>query len=41
MTYHEIRYRSDDRFIGRILICQDCGDEILQPIGTGTECKDC
>ncbi len=41
MTYHEIRYRSDDQFIGRILICQDCGDEILQPIGTGRECKDC
>ena len=40
-TYHEIRYRSDNTFIGRVLVCQDCGEKILQPLGSGTECQDC
>ena len=40
-TYHEIRYRSDFQFIGRILVCCSCGWEILEPLGKGLVCQDC
>ena len=35
-TYHEIRYRSDNTFVGKVLVCQDCGEKILQLLGSGT-----
>jgi hypothetical protein len=41
VTYHEIRCRSDDQFNGRVLVCQDRGERLFQPLGFGTECKDC
>jgi len=41
LTYHEVRYRSDNAFVGRVLVCQDCGERILQPLGSGMECHGC
>lgn len=32
-TQHEIRYRADNDFVGRVLICVNCGDKILEPVG--------
>gem|GEM_PF-6259861 len=40
-TYREVRYRSDFQFVGRLLVCQSCGETILEPVGTGTVCQDC
>ena len=40
-TYHEIRYQSDNQFVGRVLICPNCDAQILEPIGPGTRCQDC
>jgi len=40
-TYREIRYRSDFQFVGRLLVCQNCGETILEPVGSGTVCQDC
>ncbi len=40
-TYREIRYRSDYQFVGRLLVCQNCGEAILEPVGSGTACQDC
>ena len=39
-TSHEIRYMSEHEFIGKILVCRDCGEKIKQPIG-GPGCSDC
>src|SRR3989442_1558633 len=41
LTYREVRYRSDFQFVGRLLVCQNCGETILEPVGTGTVCEDC
>jgi len=40
-TYREVRYRSDPQFIGRVLVCEHCGERILEPLGSGRECEDC
>jgi len=32
-TPHQIRYRSDPDFIGRVLVCQNCGQRVLEPLG--------
>jgi hypothetical protein len=40
-TYREIRYQSDFQFVGRLLVCESCGETILEPVGTGTACQDC
>src|SRR5216684_684731 len=34
-TYREVRYRSDFQFVGRLLVCQSCGETILEPVGSG------
>ena len=34
-TYREVRYRSDPQFIGRVLVCEHCGERILEPLGPG------
>ena len=39
-TGHEVRYMSEHDFIGKILVCKDCGEKIKQPIG-GPGCSDC
>src|SRR5438132_10785036 len=26
LTYREVRYRSDYQFVGRLLVCQNCGE---------------
>jgi len=39
-TSHEIRYMSEHEFIGKILVCKNCGEKIKQPIG-GPGCSDC
>jgi rubrerythrin len=36
---HETRYRSDDEFIGKILVCEHCGETIFEPLRMG--CADC
>jgi hypothetical protein len=41
LTYREVRYRSDFQFVGRLLVCQNCGETILEPVGSGTVCQDC
>jgi len=41
LTYREIRYRSDFQFVGRLLVCQNCGETIFEPVGSGTACQDC
>jgi len=41
LTYREVRYRSDFQFVGRLLVCQNCGETILEPVGSGTACQDC
>ncbi len=41
LTYREVRYRSDFQFVGRLLVCQNCGKTILEPVGTGTAYQDC
>ncbi len=40
-TYHEVRYRSDNQFIGRVLVCENCGERIFEPIAIGRMCEDC
>jgi len=40
-TPHQIRYRSDPDFIGRVLTCENCGQGKLEPLGPGTCCQDC
>ena len=40
-TYREVRYRSDPQFIGRVLVCEHCGERILEPLASGRECEDC
>ena len=40
-AYRDIRYRSDYQFIGRLLVCQNCGEAIFEPVGSGTACQDC
>jgi len=40
-TQHQIRYRSDPDFIGRVLMCENCGQRKLEPLGPGTCCQDC
>ncbi len=40
LTYREVRYRSDFQFVGRLLVCQNCGKTILEPVGTGTARQD-
>jgi hypothetical protein len=32
-------YRSDDEFIGKILVCEHCGETVFEPLRTG--CADC
>ena len=39
VTAHETRYRSDNEFIGKLLVCGHCGEQILEPLKTG--CADC
>jgi RNase P subunit RPR2 len=41
LTYHEIRYKSEPEFVGRVLVCPNCGQQIFQPIGLGTSSQDC
>src|SRR5438445_11525357 len=38
-TTHETMYRSDDEFIGKILVCEHCGETVFEPLRTG--CADC
>src|SRR5438132_13114412 len=40
-TNHQIRYRSDPDFVGRVLTCENCGQRKLEPLGPGTCCQDC
>jgi hypothetical protein len=35
----ETRYRSDNEFIGKILVCEHCGETVFEPLRTG--CADC
>lgn len=37
---HEVRYRSDAEFTGKLLVCQDCCETVKQPLG-GPGCDDC
>src|SRR5256886_11918738 len=32
LTYRELRYRSDFQFVGRLLVCQNCGETIFEPV---------
>ncbi len=32
-TAHEIRYRSDPKFTGKLLVCRECGETIKQLLG--------
>jgi RNase P subunit RPR2 len=41
LTYREVRYRFHFQFVGRLLVCQNCGKTILEPVGTGTAYQDC
>jgi len=41
ITYREVRYRSDFQFVGRLLVCQNRGETILEPVGSATVCQDC
>jgi len=38
-TTHETMYRSDNEFIGKILVCEHCGETVFEPLRTG--CADC
>jgi len=38
-TTHETRYRSDNEFIGKILVCEHCGETVFEPLRT--VCADC
>src|SRR5437660_4465717 len=38
-TPHQIRYRSDPDFVGRVLTCESCGQRKLEPLGPGTCCQ--
>jgi len=40
-TNHQIQYRSDPDFVGRVLVCENCGPRIPEPLGSGTCCRDC
>ena len=39
-TAHELRYRSDPEFIGKLLVCGDCGETVMEPL-VGRGCEDC
>src|SRR5207249_4917058 len=39
-TNHQIRYRSDPDFVGRVLTCENYGQRVLEPLGPGTCCQD-
>jgi hypothetical protein len=39
-TPREVRCRSDDEFIGRVLVCEYCGDRTMEALN-GTGCSDC
>ena len=39
-TEHELRYRSDPDFTGKLLVCQTCGETVKEPLG-GSGCTDC
>ena len=32
-TAHEVGFRSDPEFIGKLLVCRDWGDTIREPLG--------
>ncbi len=32
-TAHEVRYRSELDFVGKILVCRECGERIKEPLG--------
>ncbi len=32
-TPREVRYRSDQVFVGKLLVCTECGEMIKQPLG--------
>ncbi len=38
-TTHETMYRSDNEFIGKILVCEHCGQTVFEPVRIG--CADC
>src|SRR5881396_4236927 len=38
-TNHQIRYRSDPDFVGRVLVCENCEQGILEPLGPGRVAK--
>ena len=40
-TNHQIQYRSDPDCVGRVLVCEDCGQRKLEPLRPGTCCQDC
>ena len=39
VTTHDTMYRADNEFIGKLLVCEHCGEKILEPLRTG--CADC
>src|SRR5439155_6038567 len=41
LTYREVRYRSDFQFVGRLLVCQNCGETILEPVGSRRNFRIC